>query len=124
MVVSVTASASGTPLSSPWSATARDRVSSVACRILSTAARTRFSRKMTTGSTTTSKITLPIHHKTMTGLLARGLVWKEEAPEDPAQRHQRGPHAQGEAPGRGAGGRGDLLGGLTPFDPLDPVLHV
>src|SRR5450759_4316353 len=65
MVVSVLASASGTPLSSPMRATPPLRISSVAPRMRSAAASTRLSRKMTTGSTTSNRTALPIHHKTM-----------------------------------------------------------
>src|SRR5215469_7932637 len=72
-VSSVVASASGTPWSSPTRATPPDRISSVAPRIRSSAASTRLSRKMTTGSTTTSRTALPIHHQTMARLPQVGL---------------------------------------------------
>src|SRR5580704_1580083 len=49
MVSSVVARASGTSVSSPTSATPPARMSSVACRMRSTAASTLFSRKITTG---------------------------------------------------------------------------
>src|ERR1700748_2523207 len=111
MVVSVTASASGTPLSSPMRATPPDRMSSVAARIRSTAASTRLSRKITTGSTTTSRTTLPIQHRPMSDSSARGLVGKEEPAEDQGQGHPGGPQAQREALGGRGGRRGDLLGG-------------
>src|SRR5262249_30140203 len=64
-VLSVMASPSGTPLSSPTSSTPPARMSSVAARIRSSAASTRLSRKITTGSTTSNRIALPIHYKTM-----------------------------------------------------------
>src|SRR5215471_12310377 len=65
MVLSVVASASGKPSSSPTSATPPARTLSLAARIRSSAASTRLSSQITTGSTTTSRMTLPIHHSTM-----------------------------------------------------------
>src|SRR5262249_9183571 len=124
-VASVVANAPGTPPSSPTSWTPPARIASVAPRIRSSAASTRFSRKITTGSTTTSKMTLPIHHKTMLRpslSSGRRLVRHEDPAEDPGQRHHRRAEADGQAAGRG-GGR-DLLRRLAALDPFDPVLHV
>src|ERR1700756_582179 len=86
---------------------------------------------MTTGSTTTSRTALPIHHKTMAillmslaGLRRRGLIWQKESAKDPGQSHPRRAQAEGEAARRRRTGSGDLLSGLTPLNPADPVLHV
>src|SRR5213080_2149230 len=96
---------------------------SVAARIRSTAASTRLSRKMTTGSTTINRTALPIHHKTMALLSsARCLVGDEETAEHPAQCHHRGPHAQRE-PARRAG-RGLAGDRLPAFGAVDPVGEV
>src|SRR5215469_12358162 len=78
---------------------------------------------MTTGSTTTSKITAPIHHRTMAFSLACGVVGDEEPAEDPGQGHPGGSQRDREAARRG-GRRGGLLQRLAPVDPLDPVLEV
>src|SRR5215475_12512265 len=123
-VSSVVASASGTPWSSPTRATPPDRISSVAPRIRSSAASTRLSRKMTTGSMTTSRTALLIHHQTMARLPSGrvGPVRQEEAGEDPLERHHRGPHPQRE-PARGRGGS-RLRRGFAALGGVDPGRHV
>src|SRR5215467_1281810 len=94
---------------------------------------------MTTGSTTTSRITLPIHHKTMAcsprlglvqfwalagpALSARaGLIGQEEAAEDSLECEHRGPQPEREAAGRGR--RGGLRWGFAALGCVDPGRHV
>src|SRR5215467_8922462 len=94
---------------------------------------------MTTGSTTTSRITLPIHHKTMACSPRLGLVWfwalagpalsaraglvgQEEAAEDPLEREHRGPQPEREPSRRGR--RGGLPGGFAALGGVDPGRHV
>src|SRR5450631_577044 len=126
MVVSVVASASGAPSSSPISATPPLRMSSLAARIRSSAASTRLSSTITTGRTTTSRTTLPIHHKTIArspSARVGGLIGQEEPAEDAAQRHHRGLQAYREAARLPGGGRGRRQR-LAPVQPGDPVLQV
>src|SRR5215472_13703440 len=77
---------------------------------------------MTTGSTASNRMALPIHHKTMALSSARWLIGDEETAEHPAQCHHRGPHAQREAARRAGGGRaGDHLTAPGAVDPVGEV---
>src|SRR4051794_17856877 len=124
MVSSVWASASGTPSSSPMSATPPERMSSEAPRIRSRAASTRLSRATSTGTTTSNRIALPIHQSTMatSSSAGVGVVGKEEAAEHPTQGHAHRTHTDRKAACRSR--TLDLIGRQAPLDGTDPDLHV
>src|SRR3954447_8338256 len=93
-----------------------------AARIRSSAASTRLSSATRTGTTTSSRIALPIHHSMCVSSVRVGLVRKEEAAEHPSEGHPRGAHADGQT-ARGRRGA-DLVRRQTTLESTDAVLHV
>src|SRR6185369_13987576 len=92
-------------------------------RIRSSAARTRLSRATSTGTTTTNRTALPIHHRFMWSSSTRvGLVGQEEAAQHPAERHPHRPQTDREAARRG--GPAELVGRETAVERVDAGLHV
>src|SRR5262249_45674371 len=77
---------------------------------------------MTTGSTASNRMALPIHHKTMALSSARCLIGAEETAAPPPRRRPRGPQAREDGARRAGGGRaGDPLTAPGAVDPVGEV---
>src|SRR5450631_2972186 len=99
-------------------------MSSEAARMRSTAPSRRLSSATSTGTTTSNKIALPIHHSTIGSSSSdrAGREGSEEAPEDAEQGQVECAQPDSQAAGRRRGT--DLVRGQAFFDGADAHLHV